>query len=397
MQSSFDVIVVGAGPAGSNAARVVAEHGFSTLLVERRRQVGVPIQCGEYLPTPREQRDMFPRCKRVLRLTNVPKDLIQNRTTHMSLISPKWREYQFKLESNIVDRARFDQFLTNSAVDAGASLMLESRVLNRAVGNILRIRTPTGMKEFRARVVIGADGPRSIIANSIGSAYPNEFRDMSQSLQYFLKGVDFDPTYPLMLFGHRAAPGGYAWMIPTSSSSANLGFGLRRRYMSPDLNLHSFLKYLIRKDPIISKHAANAKIVGTVGASIPVGGPKKQTSRDGVLLAGDAAGHVMASNGGGIPTAMAGGEIAGYTAAEHLSDGSSLSSYEDRWKEEFGSELYRALGILRVADVMMMTDAFTEVAMRLSGSRYLEDVIRCRIPRPISFLSPVVSRLFETL
>ncbi|MHA1216968.1 MAG: NAD(P)-binding protein, partial [Candidatus Thorarchaeota archaeon] len=84
----YDVIVVGAGPAGSTVAAAVAKSGFSTLVVERRRVVGLPVQCGELLPTPREMADLFPNSPRAQRLADVPSDVIVNRTRTMRLVSP---------------------------------------------------------------------------------------------------------------------------------------------------------------------------------------------------------------------------------------------------------------------------------------------------------------------
>jgi digeranylgeranylglycerophospholipid reductase len=291
----------------------------------------------------------------------------------------------------------FDQHLVNQAVDAGATLELETRVLARNQDNLVKMKTRSGVEYARSRLIIGADGPRSTIAHSIGYNYPDEIRDMSQSLQYVMEGVDFDPSQPKMFFGHNVAPGGYAWVIPKEDGVANIGFGLRRSFMIPGTTLRSYLDNLLRTSPIVAPHVAGARIRSRVGASIPVGGPVRQTYTDNVLLVGDAAGHVMASNGGGIPTAMAGGEIAGEVAVAHFEDGQNLSDYESAWKQEFGNQLFSALAILRVADWMMRTDALTEVAMKITGSRYLEDVIRCRIPRPISFGTPLVSRIFQWL
>ncbi|MDF1538950.1 MAG: NAD(P)/FAD-dependent oxidoreductase, partial [Candidatus Thorarchaeota archaeon] len=382
---------------GSSAARILAKTGYKTLLIDRRKIVGIPVQCGEYLPTPREMKDMFPKSPRTIRLAAAPKETVTNSTSHMSLYSPNSKEYRFRLEANVIDRGLFDQHLAHQAVDAGAELVLNSRVVSRSGDNVLKVRSNATLKEVKAGIIIGADGPRSTIAKSIGRNYTNDTRDMSQSLQYVMEGVDFDIKLPMMFFGHRVAPGGYAWVIQKSASSANIGFGLRRSHMQSGSSLRSYLDHLIRKHPIVSPHVRNAKIVSRVGASIPVGGPVKQSYSKSVLLVGDAAGHVMASNGGGIPTAMAGGEIAGETVISHLDNGQPLSSYERQWKKEFASELYNALAILRVADWMMRTDSLTEVAMRLTGSKYLEDVIRCRIPTPLSFGSPIVAKLFELL
>ncbi|MFW9890437.1 MAG: NAD(P)-binding protein, partial [Candidatus Thorarchaeota archaeon] len=88
VENSYDVIVVGAGPAGCTAARVTAAAGFKTLIIDRRKKIGVPIHCGEFLPAPREMHDLLRDSPRAPRLVDIPSDLITNRTNRLMLASP---------------------------------------------------------------------------------------------------------------------------------------------------------------------------------------------------------------------------------------------------------------------------------------------------------------------
>lgn len=397
MQSKYDVIVVGAGPAGSIAAEIVASSGYTTLLIDRRREIGVPVQCGEYLPTTKEMVEMFPRCARLQQLGQVPEHIVLNNTKEMRLYSPRLREYILSLESRVIDRASYDQYLAQLATDAGADLELNTRVLAKSKCNILKIRTKNAIISASGRIVIGADGPRSIIAKNLGQSYGNPMKDISQSLQYVIGEIPESLQQPMMFFGHSVAPGGYAWIIPKADSIANVGLGLRRSFMKPGSNLVTCLNNLLKSKRILHGALNKGKIIARVGASIPVGGPLKGTYDDSTLLVGDAAGHVMASNGGGIPTALAGGSIAGEVVVQHLSQGTPLSDYERIWKHEFGTQLYSALATLRIADVIMRNDALTEIAMRMSGVRYLEDVIKCRVPSPLSFGAPLLTHIMQYL
>ncbi|MHA1927136.1 MAG: geranylgeranyl reductase family protein [Candidatus Thorarchaeota archaeon] len=395
--SKFDVAVVGAGPSGTTAAKILAEAGINTVVIDRRKVVGVPVQCGEFLPTPEEITDLFPNSARASRLVDVDKDLILNQTHSIRLLSPRNRPYEFKLKSNIVDRAKFDQHLAKLAERAGAEIHLDSRVTKLTGSNELTVSARSGKQKIQADVVIGADGPRSLVARTLGLQYTNESRDFSASVQYVMDNTDFEQDVTQMFFGNQAAPGGYAWIIPKGGSAANVGFGLRFSHLTSRVSLTKFLNRFIRSNPLIAKNTKNAKIVSRVSASIPVGGPLSRTYAKRVLLVGDAAGHIMASNGGGIPTALVCGEIAGLAVKNLLQKNEPLANYESMWKKEIGHQLASSLGTLRVADWVMKSDSVTEVGMRLTGTRYLEDVIRCRFPKLVSFASRPLAYVLKYL
>ncbi len=391
--NSYDVAVVGAGPAGCTAARVTAGKGFKTIVIERRRQIGVPIHCGEYLPTPREMRDLLRDSPRAARLVDVPSRLIDNRCERLRLYSPFGKAFEFKLQSNVIDRTKFDQYLSEQALNAGAELRLETLALNRSRSNRLVLGGKRGKDEISAKVVVGADGPRSMISRSIGNRYLNEGRDLCPSLNFVMEGIDCNPTTTEMYFGREIAPGGYSWIIPKGEDKANVGFGMRWPFGSPDLTLKQYLHRFIRQNPVLTPSSSPARITSRVGATIPVGGPVNRTFSENVVLVGDAAGHVMASNGGGIPTALAGGEIAGEAIESHLNEGAHLSRYEVGWQREFGTELHTALRILRIADQVMESDRITDQCMRLAGSRYLKHLVRCRLPFPVDLASKTLVKV----
>lgn len=384
---SYDVAIVGAGPAGCTAARVAAQHDLKTIVFDSRKQVGIPVQCGEYLPTPEEMHDLLPNSPRVAQLVDIPKELITNQSSRLILASPENRSFEFRLVSNIIDRAKFDQYLASQAKDAGAQIKLQTTVLKRRNSNHLLIRNKSGRSTIKAKVVIGADGAQSRIARSIGVRYANKARDLSPTIQYVMTNVDHDPDITEMYFGRQIAPGGYAWVIPKDDSTVNIGLGFRHAFTNPSETAISYLHRFIYSHPANMDRMKNAKIIRKTGAIVPAGGPLPRTYSDSVLLIGDAAGHVMASNGGGIPTALGGGELAGLAATQYIQHRTPLSWYEESWKREFGQELISALDILRIADAVMVSDRLTDRCMRLAGPRYLQHLIRCRLPFPVKFAS----------
>ncbi|MHA1576299.1 MAG: geranylgeranyl reductase family protein [Candidatus Thorarchaeota archaeon] len=393
----FDVAVVGAGPAGSTTAEILARKGFKTALIDRRSQVGVPIHCGELLPTLPELQDIFPRSKRLQYLGKVPNELVTNKTSRTQLISPQGHVVEFKFGTNIIDRTKYDQYLAQHASDAGCETFLRSTVTNRSASNNLKIKSRSGPDTVDAKVVVGADGPSSIIARTLGNSYSSPDQDLSPSINFIMKDVECDENIVQMFFGKNIAPGGYSWIIPKGESMANVGFGIRRCISTPGTSLLTYLKHFISKNKIAAPQLKRAKVVSRVGAIIPVAGPVPTTSSENAVLVGDAAGHVMASNGGGVPTALSGGSIAGHVIGAHLERQTPLSAYDKIWKYEFGKELDIALSVLRIADSVMLSDSLTDVCMRLAGKQFLEPLIRCRLPAPVDFVSKTFVRAFNAI
>lgn len=215
---SFDIVVVGAGPAGSASALHAARGGVRTLVLERRRTPGVPVQCGEFLPSLNELRRMFPRTSDLDGLfCDVPAHTV-NSTDTLRVYSPAEREYDVGFEGNVLDRDTFEGALSRRAVEAGAELRTSTRVV-RIDDDI--VETDAG--EVRGRVIIGADGPESVVARDAGLSPSHH---MAFGVQYVAEGVACDPSVVEMYFG-PVARGGYAWVIPKGPDVANVGVGVR--------------------------------------------------------------------------------------------------------------------------------------------------------------------------
>jgi flavin-dependent dehydrogenase len=208
-----------------------------------------------------------------------------------------------------------------------------------------------------------------------------------------MSGSDVDLSVIEMYFGGKIAPGGYSWVIPKGDGFVNVGFGMRRSIAKDQTPLRTYLDRFAFKT--LASTLNTTTIERRVGAIIPIGGPLKKTWTDNVVLLGDAAGHVMASNGGGIPTALCGGEIAGDVITSNIENGTPLSIYEDTWRVEFGKELDTALRVLRVADSVMPSDFMTDICMRLAGVRFLEPLIRCRLPLPVDLASKTMVKVLN--
>ncbi|MCI4317488.1 MAG: NAD(P)/FAD-dependent oxidoreductase, partial [Thermoplasmata archaeon] len=151
----YDVVVVGAGPAGSLAAKFSALGGARTLLLDRRPELGYPVQCGEFLPAPHELKDLFP-CPEVIDETfHIPMETVLRETRSMACVAPSGHRYTFPLDGYSVSRRAFDKRLAFDAEGAGAEL-------RHPIG-VTRVRDDevhlADGSTLSARVIIGADGP----------------------------------------------------------------------------------------------------------------------------------------------------------------------------------------------------------------------------------------------
>jgi digeranylgeranylglycerophospholipid reductase len=352
----YDVVVVGAGPGGSTTARFAAKSGLKVLIIDRRKEVGHPVQCGEFLPDIVEVRRMFPRCGKADDLFNTPSHLISLRTETIKLYSPKGKEYSIDFKGYTVDRRNYDKHLVELAVKEGAELRLST-----LARNIKRNEVLTEGEAFEAKVIVGADGPLSKVAEWTG--LPRN-TILAPAITCQVDG-EFEPAVKTY-FGHLA-PGGYAWIIP-KKGCANVGLGVQRRFTNKSL----------RKlfDLFMDSYRFKGRDIS--GGHVPLSGPVKKTVKDNVLLVGDSAGLVMPSNGGGIPPAMICGKIAGKVISAHLAQKRPLEEYETVWRAAIGRPLKNSFTTKRMGDKVFGTDYWLNVSMRCLGNLGLARAIRCQ-------------------
>lgn len=351
---AYDVIVVGSGPAGGTAARYAARRGLKVLLLDKRKEIGVPVQCGEYVASDDEVRAIFPTVTDLEDLMAVPHAVKQVDTPVIRIWSPRGRAYDLPFKGYTVRRDKMDQGIADQAVQEGAELLKETLVTT-----VRGTQVHTNRGVYEGRVIIGCDGPRSTVAQSAGLPWPVSAPAMSTTAD----GTFSDATE--MFFGNLA-PGGYAWIIP-KAHCANVGLGTWERFRG---NLRT----------LYDKFLADHGIEGgkATGGYVPVLGTIDRTVAGNVLVAGDAAGMVMATNGGGINVSMLAGRIAGVTAADHLLDGVPLEEYERRWRAALYGPLAEGVRIKHLADWFFGSDALLEASMILLGRKRMGRAIRCQ-------------------
>jgi digeranylgeranylglycerophospholipid reductase len=354
-----DVLVVGAGPAGSCAAREIAEGGIDVLTIDRREEIGYPVECGEFLPTQDELRRILPQSEEYGDLFSIDKENIERSTSVIELHGPRGLRYDMEFAGITLDRRKFDKSLWSKAEKAGARLVTSAEFTGLAAPQTAK--TTKGDIEFK--IMIGADGPLSNVRKSFGLPEP---KAISQAVTAQAKGEFGDSVK--MYFG-EVAPGGYAWIIP-KRGRANVGLGVQKRFT--DEALSQMMRKFLDKSGMQTEETAYGQV--------PISGPVKKTVSGNALIVGDAAGHVMATNGGGIPIAMICGRIAGRSAVDAVKNNCALDNYEGEWRRQVMKPLRNAARTKAMADLFFGGDGRLRFAMKVLGKRGLERAILCKRP-----------------
>ncbi len=189
-------MVIGAGPAGSTAARFAARKGVSVILLERREKVGLPVRCAEYVPLP---------VSRYVEL-NRPGILVQS-VRAMQTFIPGESVKETAVPGAMIYRDRLDQELADLAVKAGALLKTGTQAWTRQ-GDQVVARGKEGLVKISSRVIIGADGPSSQVARWMGNGH-KEFLIAAQYRVFLRRPLDHTHIY-----FRPYITGGYGWLFP---------------------------------------------------------------------------------------------------------------------------------------------------------------------------------------
>ena len=338
MKKKYDIIVVGGGPTGSMAAFEAARAGNSVCVLEKTRDIGYPVRCGEAVGH-----------SGLMQFTNPKKNWIASKIKSIQLVSPNKTsvDINFKKETGyILNRRVFDYDLSKMAVDAGAEVYTKAYVEDLVIidGCVkgVKVNLLDENIEILSDIVIGADGIDSRIGRWGGLKTSVKMKDMESCVQYSVSNVNINQEQMRMYVGSEFAPGGYLWIFPKGDRSANIGIGISGKY-SKEQSAKIYL------DKFMKNNYPDASILTTVCGGVPCPKPMREPIGEGLMLAGDAAHQVNPMTGGGIISGMKGGAIAGIVASESIKSKdyskNFLKKYPQRMLQDFGKNYERFYNI----------------------------------------------------
>ena len=308
-------MIVGGGPTGSTAARIIAEKGFKVLVLEKYN-LDKEKPCGGAVTN------------RVVEHFKIPEKAFTRDCTGIFLCSPKNRTIVIGKHGKIrlTMRSIFDEILCQMAMDKGVEFFENALVTGPLIknGKVIGVLTKINgkSKTVRAKLVIGADGTPSTLARKL-ELYSKQSNTIGFCFQYQLELSNEQIEQRIgsnveVYYGSQWNPSGYTWVFPknnivTVGCVAGIDVIRQRR-----INLKQYLDHFIKKHPIASLKLKGTKILQSQAQLIGYPGVLKDNVAEGCLIAGDASGTVSLWNSEGIWYSMKSGEAAGISATEIL-------------------------------------------------------------------------------
>ena len=317
-----DVLVVGAGPAGASTGRAAAERGLEVIIVECKKEVGIPVRCAEYIPAP------------LIGDIGLGTDFVVQSIRGLKTFLPGDDIKETSAPGFIVNRDEFDQTLVHAATTEGAQLLCATRAVSMTDNRTVFLKKSNGnLITVKAKVIVGADGPRSTVGRWVGGDNQNLIPAV-QARVTLTHPIDhtevyLDPTFYA----------GYGWLFP-KNQEANVGIGVKRSAVN-----RTSIKRLL--DQFLSRLVIAGKVDKTVltysAGWIPAE-PVRNAVYGNVLLVGDAAGQTHPITGAGIFAAVTAGRAAGQWAAEAIRRNNLglLKGYDTEWQELMAKTLSHA-------------------------------------------------------
>lgn len=378
----YDVIIVGAGPAGASAAIFAKKAGLKTLLLEKSFFPRDKI-CGDALSgkSVRLMRDLG-ILSDVGNLNGAKINTItfgspSNRQFDVSLINRKDKNKSKK--GFVIPRKIFDNYLFEKANEIsetrqGSKVVDLVKEQNKVKGVI--VKNDKGISEtLLAPIILGCDGPYSVIARKLG-LYNMDMKNTSVAIRCYYRGVE-DLRNQIELHFLKEVKPGYFWLFPAGNGIANIGIGLSKTDAKKETRTLTEILDDVTNSPYFKKRFANAeRLEKPVGWNLPLGTIHRKNHGNGFMLLGDAAGLVDPFTGEGIGNAMVSAKCAIEVAKKSIKKNDfskeMFSEYDKLVWNELGKELRTSAKLQKLARSSFLLNF---VINRASRNDEIKDII----------------------
>lgn len=346
----FDVLIIGAGPAGTSAALALRQSGLRIALLDKAFFPRDKV-CGDAIPGP---------ALRVLAELGFDEETAafqqKEMVTSSRLTAPNGKSLTIRWVTKAFNSRRidFDGFLMELVKKFTETTILEGHCASKATVEGEKISVVTTQGILSCSLLIGADGANGITAKQL-SNFTLDRRHHCAAVRTYCKGLlemEAGVNEFFLLDGYLP---GYFWIFPLGNGWANIGFGmLSAALAAKNLNLRKTLQTIITTHPVLKERFANAEIIEkSVGFGLPLGSRHWSLSGERFLLAGDAGSLIDPLQGHGIDKAMLSGKLAAKQVlrcfASHRFDAAFLKQYDEAVYRELGNEFqknYKLLNLL---------------------------------------------------
>lgn len=332
MKNRYQLVVVGAGPAGSYAALTAARSGLHVLLIERDPEIGKPLACAEAISVPGLSSFIEP-----------DSSFIATDIYSLGFTVATGFEFTYRSPERlgyVLHRPIFDRYIADRAVEAGAELATATYAdaveISEDGPARIHIQSNNGRGWVKADYVIAADGVESMVGRMAGI---KTFLPLSRNdacLQYRVTDIEVDPQCLEFCVGKKYSPDGYLWVFAKSDHSANIGLGL-----NPAANDNGELRRIL--DRFLKNRYGTYTVEFESCGMVPKFIGLNILGHYNLLLAGDAARTVDSLTGAGIAKAMHTGRLAAQAVAGAVSGAIKrrqlISRYRKAISDEIGWEL----------------------------------------------------------
>lgn len=332
------ISVVGAGPAGSYLAYLLAKNGKDVTIIEEHKKIGSPVQCTGIVTGSIEK------------FVKLPNNVIANRCSKVIVIS-KNNKTESNTDEIVMWRNKFDEFVANMAMDEGVKILVNHQFIGFDGKNKIKIKDKNNnkIKEIESDFIVGADGPSSGVAKTAGLSSNIKFYIGMQAKVKLKTDLDAFETY----FGSDF-PNFFGWVVPESEDTARLGLG---SFNNAKDHFYKFLE----------KRTGKKDVLCWESGIYPIYNPNQIIQKDNIYLIGDAATQVKATTGGGIIPSMK----AASTLCECIVN---KKDYNNEFKKQSGRELSLHLKLRNVLN--KFSDKDYDYLLKLMSQEKVKKILK---------------------